>query len=61
MSSNAVPLPAAARPEAPHRSLSFGGKLALGWEIVKGGLPAFSEHEGAPARQVAYDELTAKA
>jgi glyoxylase-like metal-dependent hydrolase (beta-lactamase superfamily II) len=30
-------------------------------EIVKGGLPAFSEHEGAPALQVAYDELTAKA
>jgi glyoxylase-like metal-dependent hydrolase (beta-lactamase superfamily II) len=30
-------------------------------EIVKGGLPAFSEHEGAPALQVAYEELTAKA
>jgi glyoxylase-like metal-dependent hydrolase (beta-lactamase superfamily II) len=30
-------------------------------EIVKGGLPAFAEHEGAPALQVAYDELTAKA
>lgn len=30
-------------------------------EIVKGGLPAFSGHEGAPALQVAYDELTAKA
>lgn len=30
-------------------------------EIVKGGLPAFSEHEGAPQLQVAYDELTAKA
>jgi glyoxylase-like metal-dependent hydrolase (beta-lactamase superfamily II) len=30
-------------------------------EIVKGGLPAFSEHEGAPALQVAYDELTSKA
>jgi glyoxylase-like metal-dependent hydrolase (beta-lactamase superfamily II) len=32
-----------------------------GEDIVKGGLPAFSEHEGAPALQVAYDELTAKA
>jgi glyoxylase-like metal-dependent hydrolase (beta-lactamase superfamily II) len=30
-------------------------------EIVKGGLPAFSAHEGAPQLQVAYDELTAKA
>ena len=30
-------------------------------EIVKAGLPAFSGHEGAPALQVAYDELTAKA
>jgi glyoxylase-like metal-dependent hydrolase (beta-lactamase superfamily II) len=30
-------------------------------EIVKSGLPAFSEHEGAPQLQVAYDELTAKA
>jgi glyoxylase-like metal-dependent hydrolase (beta-lactamase superfamily II) len=29
-------------------------------EIVKGGLPAFAEHEGAPQLQVAYDELTAK-
>ena len=29
-------------------------------EIIKGGLPAFSEHEGAPQLQVAYDELTAK-
>jgi glyoxylase-like metal-dependent hydrolase (beta-lactamase superfamily II) len=29
-------------------------------EIVKGGLPAFSEHEGAPQLQVAYDELSAK-
>jgi len=30
-------------------------------EIIKSGLPAFSSHEGAPALQVAYDELTAKA
>ena len=30
-------------------------------EIVKGGLPAFAEHEGAPQLQVAYDELSAKA
>ncbi len=29
-------------------------------EIVKGGLPAFSENEGAPQLQVAYDELSAK-
>jgi hypothetical protein len=30
-------------------------------EVIKGGLPAFSAHEGAPALQVAYDELTAGA
>jgi cyclase len=30
-------------------------------EIIKGGLPAFAEHEGAPQLQVAYDELSAKA
>jgi glyoxylase-like metal-dependent hydrolase (beta-lactamase superfamily II) len=30
-------------------------------EIVKGGLPAFAEHEGAPQLQVAYDELSSKA
>jgi len=32
-----------------------------GEEIVKGGLPAFSAHEGQPQLQVAYDELSAKA
>jgi hypothetical protein len=29
-------------------------------EIVKGGLPAFFSHEGAPQLQIASDELTAK-
>jgi glyoxylase-like metal-dependent hydrolase (beta-lactamase superfamily II) len=31
-----------------------------GEEIVKGGLPGFADHEGAPQMQVAYDELSAK-
>ncbi len=30
-------------------------------EIIKAGLPGFSDHEGAPQLQVAYDELSAKA
>ena len=29
-------------------------------EITKGALPAYTQHEGAPALQVAYDELTNK-
>jgi len=30
-------------------------------EIVKGPVPGYTDHEGMPALQVAYDELTAKA
>src|SRR5262245_60244541 len=47
MSSNAVPLAAAARraAPAPRRELSLGAKLALGWEIIKGGLVELWAHK----------------
>ena len=46
MSEAALPLPAAAESSArPPRRLSVGAKLALGWEIVKGGLIELWAHK----------------
>ena len=47
MSETALPLPAASAETAvpPGRRLSFGSKLALGWEIVKGGFVELWAHK----------------
>lgn len=45
MSETALPLPATVRTERPHRRLSIGAKLSLGWEIVKGGLIELWAHK----------------
>jgi putative ABC transport system permease protein len=48
MCSRAVPIPAAASASAgrpPRRELSLGARLALGWEIVKGGLVELWAHK----------------
>jgi glyoxylase-like metal-dependent hydrolase (beta-lactamase superfamily II) len=44
--------------ETVRRGISAGRSAE---EIVKAGMPAFASHEGVPALQVAYDELTSKA
>jgi putative ABC transport system permease protein len=46
MSSRTLPLPATAESPAPRpHGLTLGGKLALGWEIVKGGLVELWAHK----------------
>jgi putative ABC transport system permease protein len=45
MSESALPLASAAPRIREHRRLSFGAKLSLGWEIVKGGLVELWAHK----------------